>query len=66
MCSPRVWYIVGSSPSQIKPKTEIGICCFSTKHTALRSKYTEWLTQNEDNNVLVERHVYPWIVVSVS
>jgi hypothetical protein len=29
---------------------EIGICCFSTNHAAL---------------VGVERHVYPWTVVSV-
>ena len=27
---------------QTKPY-EIGICCFSTKHTALRSKNNDWL-----------------------
>jgi hypothetical protein len=28
---------------------EIGICCFSAKHTALRRKSKDWLAQNEDN-----------------
>jgi hypothetical protein len=27
----------------------IGICCFSTKHTTLRSKSKDWLTQNQNN-----------------
>ena len=27
----------------------IGICCFSTKHTVLRSKNKDWLTRNHDN-----------------
>jgi hypothetical protein len=30
---------------------KIGICCFSAKHTALRRKSKDWLTQNQ-NNVL--------------
>ena len=38
----------------------IGICCFSSKHTALRNKIKDWLAQNQDN---VEQHVYPRIVV---
>ena len=25
-------------PDRIKPKSKIGICCFSTKHAALRRK----------------------------
>jgi hypothetical protein len=31
---------MGSSPDQVKPKAMklIGICCFSTKHTALRRR----------------------------
>ena len=28
---------------------KIGICCFSTKHTALRSKNKGWLAHNRDN-----------------
>jgi hypothetical protein len=27
----------------------IGICCFSAKHTSLRSKSKDWLTWNQDN-----------------
>ena len=27
----------------------IGICCFSTKHAALRRKSTDWLDWNQDN-----------------
>ena len=27
----------------------IGISCFSAKHTALRSKSKDWLTQNQNN-----------------
>ena len=35
---------------------KIGICFFSAKPAALRSKSKFWLAQNQDN---VERHVYP-------
>jgi hypothetical protein len=28
---------------------KIGICCFSAKHAALRSKSIDWLAQNQDN-----------------
>ena len=28
---------------------KIGICCFSTKHEALRRKNNGWLAQNQDN-----------------
>ena len=41
--------IVGSSPGQVKPKTKIGICCFSAKHAALRRKSKDWLARNQDN-----------------
>ena len=44
---------------------KIGICCFSTKHAALRRKTKDWLFRNQDN-VRVGRHVYPWTVVSAS
>ena len=32
---------------------EIGMCCFSAKHAALRRKRKEWLARNQDN-------VYQW------
>ena len=44
----------------------IGICCFSAKHTALRRKSKGWLAQNQNNVSRVELHVYPQILVSVS
>ena len=28
---------------------EIGICCFSAKHAALRRKSKDWLVRNQDN-----------------
>ena len=28
---------------------EIGICCFSSKHAALRRKSKDWLARNQDN-----------------
>ena len=28
---------------------KIGICCFSTKHVALRRKSKDWLARNQDN-----------------
>jgi hypothetical protein len=31
-------FSVGSNPGRVKPKTKIGICCFSAKHAALRRK----------------------------
>ena len=37
----------------------IGICCFSTKHAALRRKNKDWLARNQNN-------VYPRTVVSVN
>jgi len=36
---------------------EIGICCFSAKHVALRRKSKDWLTRNQDN-VSEWKHVY--------
>jgi len=45
---------------------EIGICCFSAKHAALRSKSKDWLAWNQNNVSRVGRYVYPWTVVSVS
>jgi hypothetical protein len=43
---------VDSGCKPLKGKTKdykIGICCFSTKHTALRRKSKDWLAQNQDN-----------------
>jgi hypothetical protein len=42
--------VLGFKPrlGQIK-HYEIGICCFSNKHTSLRSKNKDWLAQNQDN-----------------
>jgi hypothetical protein len=35
---------------RVKPKTtKIGMCCFSTKHAALRNKSKDWLAQNQVN-----------------
>jgi hypothetical protein len=28
---------------------EFGMCCFSTKHTAIRRKNKDWLPWNQDN-----------------
>jgi len=33
----------------VKLKTKIGICCFSSKHTAIRRKSKDWLARNWDN-----------------
>ena len=37
---------------------EIGICCFSTKHAALKRKSKDWLARNQDN-------VSPWGYMSI-
>ena len=40
----------GFEPRSGKTKDyEIGICCSSTKHTALKEKRKEWLARNQDN-----------------
>ena len=40
----------GSEPLCVQTKDcNIGICCFSSKHTALRRKSKDWLAQNENN-----------------
>jgi hypothetical protein len=43
---------------------KIGICCFSSKDTALRRKSKDWLARSQD--VRVGQHVYPQTVVSMS
>ena len=37
---------------------EIGICCFSAKHAALKRKSNDWLARNQDN-------VSPWGYMSI-
>jgi outer membrane protease len=37
------------SPSGQTKDYEIGICCFSTKHAALRRKDYDWLARNQNN-----------------
>ena len=40
----------GFEPRSDKTKDyKIGVCCFSYKHAALRSKSKDWLAQNQDN-----------------
>ena len=39
-----IQYTLHTCNTQFKPKTEIGICCFSAKHAALRERVkTGWL-----------------------
>ena len=46
---------------------EIGICCFSAKHAALRRKIKDWLARNQDNvSEWGDMSMYPRTVVSVS
>jgi len=40
---------MGLSPDRVRPKTKIGICCFSAKHAALGKKRKDWLALNKDN-----------------
>ena len=40
----------GFDPRSGKTKDyKIGICCYSTKYTALREKRKKWLARNQDN-----------------
>ena len=40
----------GFEPRSGKTKDlKIGICCFSAKHAALRSKNEDWLARNQNN-----------------
>jgi hypothetical protein len=40
---------MGSSPDGQNKDYEIGMCCFSAKHAALRRKSKDWLARNQDN-----------------
>ena len=45
---------------------EIGICCFSAKHTALRRKSKDWLARNQNNVSKWSDMSTRWLLVSVS
>jgi hypothetical protein len=55
LASSAVYRGIESRSGQTKDY-EIGICCFSTKHTALRRKSKDWLARN---------HVYEWGDMSI-
>jgi hypothetical protein len=47
------------SPGQFKPDYKIGICCFSAKHTVLRSKKKDgfqWLDDGDDVGFVLDQH----------
>jgi hypothetical protein len=48
LASSGVDHGIEPKPIQIKDY-KIGVCCFSAKHTVLRSKSKDWLAQNQDN-----------------
>jgi len=39
---------------------EIGICCLSANHEALRSKSKDWLARNQDNVAEWSRQSFRW------
>jgi hypothetical protein len=44
---------------------QIGICCFSARHAALRRKSKDWLAQNQDNASEWGNMSFCFFVVSV-
>jgi hypothetical protein len=44
----------------------IGICCFSAKHTILKSNIKDWLARNQNNVSKWSDMSTPWTVVSVN
>ena len=56
LASSAVYRGIESRSGQTKDY-EIGICCLSTKHTALRRKSKDWLARNHD--------VYEWGDMSI-
>ena len=57
----------GFEPRSFQTKDyKIGICCFSAKHTALRSNNKHRLARNRDKVAQVGRHVYLQTVFSAS
>ena len=58
----RLWIRVSSNQTK---DYRIGMCCFCTKHAALRSKNKYWLARNEDNvcewsDMSTNRVLFPW------
>jgi len=52
MVSVLAWSAVdnGFEPRSVQTKNnKIGICCFSSKHAALRSKSIDWMARNQAN-----------------
>ena len=59
----------GFEPRSCQTKEyKIGICCFSTKHAALRIKEKEQRLVGSESGIFIRvgRHVYPRTVVTVS
>ena len=57
----------GFEPRSVQTKDyKVGICCFSAKYAAFRSKSKDWLAWNEDNVSEWSEMSYPLTVVSVS
>jgi hypothetical protein len=48
LASSAVDHLFKSRSGQTKDY-KISMCCFSTKHAALRTKSKDWLAQNQDN-----------------
>ena len=49
---------------------KIGICCFSAKHTSLRSKRKDWLARNQNNvfewsDMSTRGLLFQWIISRV-
>ena len=43
-------------PHSVQTKDyKYGICCFSAKHAALRTKCKDWLAQNQNNVIMCQR-----------
>ena len=45
---------------------KIGVCCFSAKHTQLRSRSKDWLARNQDNvsewgNMSIRGLLFQWV-----
>jgi len=47
-------------------KYKIDICCFSTKHAALRRKSKDWLARNQDNVSECSNMSTRWLLFQVS
>jgi len=57
--------MLGSRSGRVKPKTDIVICCFSTKNAILRNKSKDKLLGIRIM-CQIGQHLYPQTIVSVS